>query len=237
MTQALLATDVGPVRRRAGRGGRHRGSVPGRGRRRAGRRRLRAAAAVVDPRDAATGRRRCCFPAPAPTSPVTFGEEPDPHLFDDCEVVVTRTIVNQRVAPAPMETRAAAAVWGEDGRLTAWIPNQGAQGTRAALARDARPRPDRMRVITPDVGGAFGAKFGADPRARGGRLGGPAARAARRAGPRPATRTCSAMTHGRAPGPDRHDRRQPGRPGVRLPAGGPAGLRRLPEDRRAAARR
>ena len=33
-----------------------------------------------------------------------------------------------------METRAAAAVWGEDGRLTAWIPNQGAQGTKAQLA-------------------------------------------------------------------------------------------------------
>ena len=33
-----------------------------------------------------------------------------------------------------MESRAAAAAWGEDGRLTAWIPNQGAQGTRGALA-------------------------------------------------------------------------------------------------------
>src|SRR6516165_7449329 len=39
-------------------------------------------------------------------------------LFDGCEVVASRTIVNQRVAPAPMETRAAAASWDEDGRLT-----------------------------------------------------------------------------------------------------------------------
>jgi carbon-monoxide dehydrogenase large subunit len=87
----------------------------------------------------------------------------DEHMFDECEVVISRTILNQRVAPAPMETRAAAAAWGEDGRLTAWIPNQGAQGTRAGLARLLELAPERVRIITPDVGGAFGAKFGADP--------------------------------------------------------------------------
>jgi aerobic carbon-monoxide dehydrogenase large subunit len=86
----------------------------------------------------------------------------DADLFAGCEVVVTQTIVNQRVAPAPMETRGAAAAWGADGRLTAWIPNQGAQGTKGALARMLKLEPDQVRVITPDVGGAFGAKFGAD---------------------------------------------------------------------------
>jgi aerobic carbon-monoxide dehydrogenase large subunit len=87
----------------------------------------------------------------------------DEHLFDECEVMVTRTILNQRVAPAPMETRAAAAAWDSAGRLTAWIPNQGAQGTKAGLARLLGLPPGQVRVITPDVGGAFGAKFGADP--------------------------------------------------------------------------
>jgi aerobic carbon-monoxide dehydrogenase large subunit len=87
----------------------------------------------------------------------------NPELFDGCEVVVSHTIVNQRVAPAPMETRAAAAVWGEDGRLTTWIPNQGAQGTRDNLVTLLSLEPGQVRVITPDVGGAFGAKFGADP--------------------------------------------------------------------------
>jgi aerobic carbon-monoxide dehydrogenase large subunit len=87
----------------------------------------------------------------------------NPDLFDGCEVVVSHTIVNQRVAPAPMETRAAAAVWGEDGRLTTWIPNQGAQGTRDNLVELLGLEPGQVRVITPDVGGAFGAKFGADP--------------------------------------------------------------------------
>jgi carbon-monoxide dehydrogenase large subunit len=83
-------------------------------------------------------------------------------LFDGCEVVVSRTIVNQRVAPAPMETRAAAASWDSGGRLTAWIPNQGAQGTKGALAGLLGVDADAVRVVTPDVGGAFGAKFGAD---------------------------------------------------------------------------
>jgi carbon-monoxide dehydrogenase large subunit len=87
----------------------------------------------------------------------------DEHLFDECEVVTTRTILNQRVAPAPMETRAAAAAWGEDGRLTAWIPNQGAQGTKRGMARLLGLKPEQVHIITPDVGGAFGAKFGADP--------------------------------------------------------------------------
>jgi aerobic carbon-monoxide dehydrogenase large subunit len=95
----------------------------------------------------------------------SFGDasQLDEHLFDECEVVTSRTILNQRVAPAPMETRAAAAAWGEDGRLTAWIPNQGAQGTQGGLARLLGLPPERVRIITPDVGGAFGAKFGADP--------------------------------------------------------------------------
>jgi CO/xanthine dehydrogenase Mo-binding subunit len=96
-----------------------------------------------------------------------FGDdtELDPKLFDECEVVVRREIVNQRVAPAPMESRSAAAAWGEDGRLTAWIPNQGAQGTRDSVARRLGVESSQVRVITPDVGGAFGAKFGADPEA------------------------------------------------------------------------
>ncbi len=66
----------------------------------------------------------------------TFGDAAalDEQLFDGCDAVVRHTIINQRVAPAPLEVRAAAAAWGDDGRLTAWIPNQGAQGTRGALA-------------------------------------------------------------------------------------------------------
>jgi aerobic carbon-monoxide dehydrogenase large subunit len=105
------------------------------------------------------------FPDAGTNVAATFGDaaELQADLFNGCDVVVTRAIINQRVAPAPMETRAAAAAWGDDGRLTAWIPNQGAQGTRDALAAMLAIDPATVRIITPDVGGAFGAKFGADP--------------------------------------------------------------------------
>lgn len=118
--------------------------------------------AVVDPRVAAQ-QGVLLFPEVGTNIACTF-EPPslDVHLFDGCEVVVSREIVNQRIAPAPMETRAAAAVWGSDGRLTTWIPNQGAQGAKADLAMMLCVPPEQIRVVTPDVGGAFGAKFGAD---------------------------------------------------------------------------
>jgi aerobic carbon-monoxide dehydrogenase large subunit len=154
---------------------------------------------VIDLADAAGGEAGVLFPDAGTNVAASFGDAAglNGDLFDGCDVVVTRTIVNQRVAPAPMETRAAAAVWGEDGRLTAWIPNQGAQGTRTALADMLGIDPADIRVITPDVGGAFGAKFGADPEhavvcwvAR--RLG----RAARWAETR--NENLVAMTHGRA---------------------------------------
>jgi carbon-monoxide dehydrogenase large subunit len=120
--------------------------------------------AVVDMADAAPGQ-TLLFPAAGTNVTASFGDPGalDQDLFDGCDVVVSRTIANQRVAPAPMETRAAAAVWDSQDRLTAWIPNQGAQGTREELAKILGIDQAVVRVITPDVGGAFGAKFGADP--------------------------------------------------------------------------
>jgi carbon-monoxide dehydrogenase large subunit len=120
--------------------------------------------AVVDMNDALSGVKGYLF-ADAETNVVcTFGDEDgsSPDLFDGCEVVVSEVIQNTRVAPAPMESRAAAAVW-ENGRLTAWIPNQGAQGTKMGAAGGLGISRDDVRIITPDVGGAFGAKFGIDP--------------------------------------------------------------------------
>jgi aerobic carbon-monoxide dehydrogenase large subunit len=114
---------------------------------------------------AATDGKVLLFEAAGTNVAAEFGQrgEQQADLFDGCEVVVSQVIVNQRVAPAPMESRSAAAVWGDDGRLTAWIPNQGAQGTRGSLARQLDVDAAQIRIITPDVGGAFGAKFGADP--------------------------------------------------------------------------
>jgi carbon-monoxide dehydrogenase large subunit len=119
---------------------------------------------VVDPKDAERNETllypdlgtNVCFASKQP-------DAPPEDVFAGCEVVITQEIMNQRVAVAPLEVRAGAAVWGEDGRLTAWIPNQGAQGTQRAMARMVGVPPEQVRIITPAVGGAFGAKFGADP--------------------------------------------------------------------------
>jgi carbon-monoxide dehydrogenase large subunit len=120
---------------------------------------------VMDMSHALTDDAERLFPAAGTNVAATFGDPEtfDSGLFEGCEVVVSRTIENQRVAPAPMETRAAAAAWGGDGRLTAWIPNQGAQHTRASLASMLGLDQADVRIITPAVGGGFGAKFGADP--------------------------------------------------------------------------
>ena len=77
--------------------------------------------AVVDLGDALTGERGLLFAEAGTNVVARFGDEArlSPGLFEGCDVVVSETIRNNRVAPAPMETRAAAAVWGEDGRLTA----------------------------------------------------------------------------------------------------------------------
>ncbi len=99
-----------------------------------------------------------------------FGlKEPfDERLFDGCEVVVTRDINNQRLAAAPLETRAASAVWGaadENGasRCTIWVSTQNVQGAKAEVAGWLGVDADLIHMITPDVGGGFGAKIGADP--------------------------------------------------------------------------
>ncbi len=88
----------------------------------------------------------------------TGGEQPADGAFGNCDVVVERTITNQRVAPVPLEVRAAAARWA-DGRLTVWASTQNAQLARSALAGTLGLPEDAIRVIAPDVGGGFGAKI------------------------------------------------------------------------------
>ena len=81
-----------------------------------------------------------------------------PAELDACEVVVRQRIVNQRVAPCPLEVRAAAALWTDEGRLTHWASTQGPHSVRDALAKVYGLEKEGVRVISPDVGGGFGAK-------------------------------------------------------------------------------
>lgn len=88
--------------------------------------------------------------------PKTEGTVP----FGQCDITVSLTFVNQRLAPCALEPRAALAVW-EAGRLTQWSSTQSAHGTRDRLADALGLDKSDVRVIAPDVGGGFGAKNGA----------------------------------------------------------------------------
>jgi carbon-monoxide dehydrogenase large subunit len=93
---------------------------------------------------------------------LTFAARSNDDIFTDCEVVVDLVIENQRVAPAPMEVRSCVSTW--DGtRLTQWACSQGAHGARDGLAEVFGLEKSQVRVITPDVGGGFGAKSGVYP--------------------------------------------------------------------------
>jgi isoquinoline 1-oxidoreductase len=61
------------------------------------------------------------------------------------------------IAHAPLEPRAAVAEW-QDGKLTVWTGTQRPFGVRSELAEAFRIPEDRVRVIVPDTGSAYGGK-------------------------------------------------------------------------------
>jgi carbon-monoxide dehydrogenase large subunit len=120
--------------------------------------------AVVDPIDA-LGDDTVLFPDVGTNLVAQFGGRSDDDgddPFAGCEVVVRHRILNQRVAACPIEGRASAVAW-VDGRLVQWCSTQNAHGLHEALAKTYGLDAAEVRVITPDVGGGFGAKIGGHP--------------------------------------------------------------------------
>src|SRR5919198_6570443 len=111
---------------------------------------------VVDPLGAAAPGAPLLFPDHGSNvileSPWT-GEAARP---ESCEVVVRAHLVNQRVAPAPMEPNVAAAAPNpENGGITVWVPTQAPFWTRGALAGALKLEPERVRVTVPAGRGAL----------------------------------------------------------------------------------
>jgi carbon-monoxide dehydrogenase large subunit len=117
--------------------------------------------AVVDPRAALAGE-VLLFPEAGTNVVFSSQESAEEDEFANCPVVVTHELVNQRLAAASLEGRSAAAAVEDDGRVTVWMSTQGAQGSKQAIVRMLGIEADRLRIITPDVGGGFGAKSVAD---------------------------------------------------------------------------
>jgi aerobic carbon-monoxide dehydrogenase large subunit len=84
--------------------------------------------------------------------------DPDPNLFDGCEVVISGSMESQRISALPIEARATVAEFGDDGRLTIWLSTQTPHTDKMVLGLVLGLEPDQVRVIAPDVGGGFGGK-------------------------------------------------------------------------------
>ncbi|MEO7443739.1 MAG: xanthine dehydrogenase family protein molybdopterin-binding subunit, partial [Acidimicrobiales bacterium] len=118
---------------------------------------------LIDPASAQAPEAPLLFPEAGTNVALELSFGRDDSLFDGCEVVVRRHLVNQRLAPCPLEGRSAAAIWGDDGRLTHWSSTQSAHTVRRHLAALLALDEARVRVIAPDVGGAFGSKIEPTP--------------------------------------------------------------------------
>ena len=116
---------------------------------------------LVDPEEALTSA-TLLFPEHGSNVVVELpaGREVD---FSACDVVVSARLHNRRIAPSPLEARVAASRWetpDESGvrRLTHWQACQGAHPIRNQISAFYGIPAEQIRVITPDVGGGFGAK-------------------------------------------------------------------------------
>ena len=76
--------------------------------------------------------------------------------------VVRVSVVNNRVAPGPMEPQASIALF-ENGGFTLYNPSQGAFGQQQAVARIFGIEAEHVRVISGDTGGGFGVRGGLHP--------------------------------------------------------------------------
>jgi carbon-monoxide dehydrogenase large subunit len=79
----------------------------------------------------------------------------------DAEHVVELELVNQRLIPNAMEPRAAVAQWnGFTEEMTLWTTSQNPHPIRLLLSLFTLKIPEnKLRVISPDVGGGFGSKI------------------------------------------------------------------------------
>ncbi len=109
----------------------------------------------------------------APNAPRVYAELPDnvcsrlgaenpmaDQLFAAAAGTVKLRLVNQRVAPVSMEPRAVLAQWDEgQQKLTMWTSNQAPHGVKQNVAVCLGIPEMRVRIIAPEVGGAFGCKI------------------------------------------------------------------------------
>ncbi|MEM3655091.1 MAG: glyceraldehyde dehydrogenase subunit alpha [Thermoprotei archaeon] len=84
--------------------------------------------------------------------------------FAKADHIVSLKLLNQRLAPSPLETRGVLASYDRgSGELTVWATTQDPHGLRDTLASILGLPQAGVRVIAPDMGGAFGSKISIYP--------------------------------------------------------------------------
>lgn len=87
-----------------------------------------------------------------------FGDRIDESVWRDAAMVVTASYRQQLVSHMFMEPKAILVRPEPGGGLTVWVSHQAPHRLRRDLAAGFGLRPEQVRVIVPDVGGAFGGK-------------------------------------------------------------------------------
>ncbi|MGH8195652.1 MAG: xanthine dehydrogenase family protein molybdopterin-binding subunit [Woeseiaceae bacterium] len=92
---------------------------------------------------------------------LTYGDrEATEGVFSQAAHVVTIDVLNNRLAPTAMEPRGCNIDYdAASGRITVHQGCQGAHSLRDRILETIDIEPDKLRVISPDVGGGFGLKY------------------------------------------------------------------------------
>ncbi len=112
--------------------------------------------AVIDPRESLSD--EVIIHETAGTNVVNRTDLAVGESLDDYEVVAEVAVANQRLAPNPIEPLVILAVPEDDGRLTVYISHQRPHGVQARLSQLIPMDRNKLHVVVPDVGGAFGMK-------------------------------------------------------------------------------
>jgi aerobic carbon-monoxide dehydrogenase large subunit len=113
---------------------------------------------LLDPTEAATSEVQLFPGMTNVAAEQEFGTRIDDAVWRDAPVVVEAAYRQQLLAHTSMEPRAILVRPEPDGGLTVWCSHQAPHRLRRDLAGAFDLPPERVRVVVPDVGGAFGGK-------------------------------------------------------------------------------
>ena len=118
--------------------------------------------AVADPEKALAKGAPAVHPEWPDNTAFTFHQEGGDvdKAFAEADVVVKQRMTSQRLIPMALETRGVVAEWrGADRQLNLYTSTQIPHLVRTLVAQMLGLEENRMRVVTPEVGGGFGSKL------------------------------------------------------------------------------